>query len=35
MGENICKWYDWEGINTQHVERVNTIQHPKKKATQF
>ena len=35
MGENICKWYDWEGINTQHVERVNTTQHPKKKQPNF
>ena len=33
MRENICKWYDWEGINTQHVERVNTTQRKKKCAT--
>ena len=26
MGENICKWCDWQGLNFQNIQRVHTTQ---------
>ena len=29
MGENICKWYDWLGVNTQNIETAHITQYQK------
>ena len=34
MGENICKWCDWERLNFQNIQRARTTQYPKKQTTQ-
>ena len=34
MKENICKWYDWQGLNFQNIQRACTTQQQKQK-TQF
>ena len=26
-GENICKWYDRQGVNIQNTQRAHTIQN--------
>ena len=26
LRENICKWWDWQGLNFQNVQRAHTIQ---------
>ena len=26
MGENICKWCDWQGVNFQNIQRVHTAE---------
>ena len=31
MGEDICKWYVWWGINIQSTQMTHTNQHQKKK----
>ena len=31
MGENICKLWDWKGINLQHIQTAYTAQYQKKK----
>ena len=31
MGENICKWYIWQKINMQNIERALKTQHQKTK----
>ena len=33
MGENICKWWDRQGINFQNIQRAHTIQQQQKKKT--
>ena len=30
MGENLCKWSDWQGINLQNVHASHTDLHTKK-----
>ena len=30
MGENICKWYDWYGVNIQNTHTDDTTQHQEK-----
>ena len=30
MGENICKWCDWQGINLQNIQTAHAAQYPKK-----
>ena len=30
MGENICQWCDWQGINLQNIQTAHTVQYPKK-----
>ena len=29
MGEDICRWYIWEAVNTQNIQRTHTILHQK------
>lgn len=29
VGENICKWYDKQGINIQNIETPDTVQSTK------
>ena len=31
--ENICKWWDWEGINSQNIQRAHIAPYQKKKTT--
>ena len=31
MGENICKWSNWQGINLQNIQTVHEAQYQKKK----
>ena len=31
MGENICKWYDWQGINIQNIPITSTTRYQKTK----
>ena len=31
MGENICKWWDWQGINFQNIQTAHTIQQQQQK----
>ena len=33
MGENICKWSDWQGVNIQNTQTAHTI-HYQRKITQ-
>ena len=30
MWENICKWYDGQGVNLQNIQRDHTTQYKKK-----
>ena len=30
MGENLCKWIDWQGINLQNLQTLPTTQYQKK-----
>ena len=30
MGENICKWSGWQGINLQNIETAHAAQYEKK-----
>ena len=34
MGENICKWCDWQGINLQNIQTAHAAQYKKKKFNQ-
>ena len=29
MGENICTWYDWQGINFQNIQTGHVAQNQK------
>ena len=29
MGENICMWYDWQGINFQNIQTGHVAQNQK------
>ena len=29
MGENICKWSDWQGISLQNIQTAHTAQYQK------
>ena len=31
MGENICKWCDWQGINLQNLQTAHIAQYQKNK----
>ena len=31
MGENICKWCDWQGLNLQNIQTTHTTQQQKNK----
>ena len=31
MGENICKWSDWQGINFQNIQPGHAAQYQRKK----
>ena len=31
MGENICKWCDWQGINLQNLQTAHVAQYQKNK----
>ena len=31
MGENSCKWCNWQGINFQNIQTTHTIQQEKNK----
>ena len=31
MGENICKWYDRQGLNLQNIQTAHTTQQQKNK----
>ena len=33
MGENICKWSHWQGINLQNIKTAHVVQNKKKKTT--
>ena len=33
MGENICKWSDWQGINLQNIQTAPAAQYQKNKQT--
>ena len=30
MGENVCKWYDWQGLNFQIIQIAHKSQQQKK-----
>jgi len=30
MGENSCKWCNWQGLNLQNIQTVHTAQQQKK-----
>ena len=30
LGENICKWYNWQGLNFQNIQTDNATQKKKK-----
>ena len=30
VGEDLCKWYIWKGVNIQNIQRTHTAQHQKK-----
>ena len=34
MGENICKWCNWQGLNFQNIQTAHTTQQQKKQTTQ-
>ena len=34
MGENVCKWYDWQGLNFQIIQIAHKSQQQKKQRTQ-
>ena len=34
MGENICKWWDWQGINLQNIQITHAAQYQRKQTTQ-
>ena len=34
MGENICKWSNWQGINFQNIQTTHASQYKKKKNKQ-
>ena len=31
MEENICKWCDWQGINLQNIQTIDTAQYQNNK----
>ena len=31
MGEDICEWCNWQGINIQNIQIAHTTQYPKNK----
>ena len=31
MGENICKWSNWQGINLQNIQTAQAVQYQKNK----
>ena len=31
MGEDICKWCDWQGINFQNIQTAHTAKYQKNK----
>ena len=31
MGENTCKWCDWQGINFQNIQTAHTTQYQKQR----
>ena len=31
LGENICKWYNWQGLNFQNIQIAHTTQCQKNK----
>ena len=33
MEDDICKWYIWQGVNIQNIQRTHTTQHQKKKGS--
>ena len=33
MGENICKWRDWQGTNLQNIQTALAVQYLKNKQT--
>ena len=33
MEDDICKWYIWQGVNIQNIQRTHTTQHHKKKGS--
>ena len=35
MGENICKWNDWQGINFQNIQTAPTAQYQPPPKTQL
>ena len=34
MGENICKWSNWQGINLQNLQAAHAAQYQKNQTTQ-
>ena len=34
MGENICKWCNWQGLNLQNIQTTHTTQQQKNQTTQ-
>jgi len=34
LGDNICKWWDWQGVNIQNIQTVHTTQYQKTQTTQ-
>ena len=34
MGENICKWSNWQRINLQNIQAAHAAQYQKKQTTQ-
>ena len=33
MGENICKWSNWQGINLQNIQTAHAAQYQENQAT--
>ena len=31
LGENICKWFNWQGLNFQNIQTAHTTQQEKNK----
>ena len=34
MGEHICKWSNWQGVNLQNIQTAHISQYKKKEANQ-